>query len=291
MKEDGIVTEIATHLAYIIHRYTPESKTFQIHMYGSSAPDYPRMAFTYYTLARTLASRLILNNPLSRQQILDGYAQIFTLSARTDSLRDQRYAQLYGMRLHELLNEPYTHIIDAFIIGSYASLFSYPVATYVFLSTYFECPALRDTYPFADSLKNTALSAVDHLLFSNELDTLRAFHVSEISAWQHSVPPHLYARALDVMRIKFAHDTCDSTASSSGLAKSLEHFARIGDTDSVALGMRALASRRLSTFVYRNPTLTKHVDTIYAETPASQHSHLDTSAHLIHMYLNLYENI
>jgi hypothetical protein len=196
------------------------------------------------------------------------------------------------MRFLKELGEDMALCIDSFKERSYADLFTYPVTTYLFLSAYVQCPELREAYPFSTSLRDAAVANFDYLLFSQEKNRYRAFHFAELSQWKEEMPADLYAEAERVMNTFFVRDVADPRSYSSGIAKCMEHFSRKNDTEMLDAGFAFLKKRRISAYAqYLRPDLVPYAQDIFAETEYSQYINLDTSAHLVHTCLNLYEKL
>lgn len=283
---------IKVQTAFILQSIDFDAASIRIHLHGGASRDLPRSAFILYTLGRLIRSGhapSILTE--KRDHLVLLYNRILSAALKTDSVRNIQFVQLYGMRFLHALNHDVTETVAGFAEHkSFAHLFTYPVTTYVFVSAYYECQQLREQFPFAESLHGAALDTLDYVLSSKAGDTYRAFHFAEISAWHHRAPHALIQKAHARMLAQYSEDIQAGRMYASGIAKCLEHWARMKDTHAFARGFEALNARRMSAYkTYLHPEFEKFADSIFSETNTSQYVCLDTSAHLIHAYLNLYE--
>ena len=290
MTKDELITYTQSSLQFIADNIDVARGIVHVHIHAGKKVDRPRSAFVLCCLARAYACGIPLPETLTKENLIQVYNTIFNESKKHDTLRDRRFVELYGMRFFEYLNEDYTPYVFSFMEGEYSDLYTYPVTLYTFISTWIMCPKLRDVYPFATSLYATACTQMEYILFSEEKNKYNAFHFAEVSLWQEHIPRHVYDRACSLVNTLFLRDVASVLSYTSAIAKNLEHFARVGDDAKFAQGMHFIRARAIGTYSnYLNPNLIAYRDTVYVETKDSQYICLDTSAHILQAYINLYE--
>jgi hypothetical protein len=277
-------------IAFILQNINFESATVHVHINGKRGADLPRAAFILYALSNVLASG---HAPQSlhekRNELVTLFWKLFQESERAQSDRNKMFMQLYGMRFLKNLGEDYSACVDAFSRITYEHLFTYPVQTYVFISACHECPELIRKFPYAAALLQGAYDTFDFWLHTDAGDTMHAFHFSEISAWRGAAPEYVYESAARRMSVQFLTDIERGAVHASGIAKCMEHWARVGDMSMFERGMQALQSRSITVYSsYLHPAFEQFTDILYTETDASQYVCLDTSGHLINAYTSLY---
>ncbi len=262
-----------------------------IHINKSSAPDYPRAMFVLFSLAR--ASRFGF---VPRERVAALRAVFWSLydEAKVKGLpKDMLYVDLYGMRFLAQLGDDATELIDSFAARPHANLFTYPVLTYIYVSAYLECKALRTTYPFSTNLFYESRKVFEYWLRSSDGAQYLPFHFSEVSAWTGHVDDTLLALAASrVERLFDAGYLSRTDISASGVAKCMEHFARRQSSARLGECEAFLAGRRLSRFgTFVRPDQAALAHSLFTERADSQYLCLDTSAHRLHAFCNLYETL
>lgn len=280
--------KISEQIGFIFTQINFAEPSINIHLNKPSKPDYTRMFFILFSLSRVYKYGLLTDN---KDKVVKLFYDLFAKSKEVLQTELMRYVELYGQRFLNNLNIEDEICINSFKNGEYASLYKYPVITYVFLSAFFECD-LKQKYLFSESLKNAGLANIDYLLFSENRDSKMAFHFSEISAWKGFIPDYLLGEGVKATGELFERDAKNDMSSSSGIAKVLEHFARIDDVANFEKGLQFLEKRIYKRFGnFMNPKFANFSDKIYTENSDSQYICLDTSAHLLNAYINFYEKL
>jgi hypothetical protein len=255
----------------------------QVFFHNEKNPDYARMLFCAFTLARLHRALPHLSPPKSA--LIHLVTNVYTkagVSGRSPSLC------LYAMRALQALEADYGYVLEDFLQLDHAPIFTYPVTMYICISAGFECPLFLEN-TFARSLHNHALATLDFVLHT-ENTNWNPFQFAEVSAWHGKVPPSLECAALSYMDTHYPTTFISKNASSSGIAKCLEHFARVRDYTALELGLKTLSERKLMHHTFIDPLLQPLAHLLSTETLGSQELCMDTSAHLINTYLYLYEH-
>jgi hypothetical protein len=278
------------HVAFILQNINFESASVHVHINGKRGVDLPRAAFILYALSNVLASGHAPQSLRTVQnELVTLFWKLFQESERVLSDRNKMFMQLYGMRFLKNLGEDYSVCVDAFSRNTYEHLFTYPVQTYVFISACHECPEFIKKFPYTKALLQAAYDTFDFWLHTDAGNALHAFHFSEISAWDGTVPHSIQTSAAHRMNTLFLSDIEAGAVHASGIAKCMEHWARVGDVDMFERGMQKLQSRSIAAYsAYLHPAFERFADILYTETDASQYVCLDTSGHLINAYTYLY---
>ncbi len=285
-----MLEEAQKHVKILWHFIDQKNAHIDIHINVKKREDYARSIFVLYTLGR--ASRYGLLSKEQMGQIERLFWRIYEKALIITPTPFIHYVILYGMRFLQILDieTKQERLIGTFRNQStYADLFTYPVLTYIFISTYIECPTLKEHFPFTESLYHEGLKIFDFLLRTSEHVRYRPFHFAELSAWEGKISATLLSLAYANIENSFDRYLLTG-ASSSGVAKCMEDFARRNLQDRLQQCKLLLEKRRLTKFGdYIRPDQTSFADMFYTEEPGKQYVCLDTCAHLIHMNLNLYD--
>lgn len=277
------------HLAFLCKKIRVPPIT--IHLCGGKNPDVPRQAFILFTLARALAVTPQKFTEKDVTALKENYSLLSqqTLTHLSDPMI--HYVYCYLLRAGHLLGADISPVSkDISIQLSTPQLFTYPVSLYVFLSTLHEVPHLSKEHPFLETLRQRALGTLEYILFSEMHSNYRSFHFSEFSHWGDTIPTYMSDRAHALCTEKLTHEIATTTFASSGIAKTCEHFARKKDSAQIQRILTALHERVYSRFnpSFMPTSLMPSSDILFTENTSSQHITLDTTAHLIHSYINYY---
>lgn len=137
--------EIRENLKFIINNINFNTKVINIHIQKGEGfiYDYPRMFFIIHLISRLHKNNLI---NFGEKELLDLFWGIYEKAKNNISKDPFRYVDMYGMRTLNNLNQPIDMLIKNFSLGEYSYIFSYPVTTYVYLSTYNECSQIKDFF-------------------------------------------------------------------------------------------------------------------------------------------------
>lgn len=284
---------IARHVAILFRNINSTQHTITIHTNSSNGDDYPRMIFVVYTLARAYRCGFVTDSSGAiQEELVELFWKLYDHSKRTLSLREFIYVQLYGIRFLTSFGHSVQRIIEDFMDTDHSSIYTHPISAYLYMSTYQESDELRSMYHFSEDIFLLCKQVFDYMLFSNRKEALLPFYFAELSYQQERVENYMVEQAYVVVRHFFATGYPSETASSSGVAKCMEDFARRGDEDLFQVCVSFLEQRQLSRFTEYIPS--SQIDDseyLYTEDAYSQHVCLDTNAHLVHAYLTLYEKI
>jgi len=283
--------EIKKQIDIIYSQIDFKENKINIHINSNRDPvDYVRSIFILYSLSRAV-NYGFLNNE-DKQKLLDIFHKIYSLSKDKLDYANFRAVDLYGMRFLNNLNMDYAILIKNFQQNDFSSIFSHPVSNYIFASTFFDCKEIEKIFPFSRSLINDSIATFDYIMFSNLHFKYLSFHFSEISLWQNNIENFIYDRACKLVDEKFDEEMISLKISSSGAAKTLEHYGRINDLQRFELGLKFLNKRKVSRYGdYINPRFENFKDNFYTENDDYQYVCLDTNAHLLNAYLNIYKNL
>ena len=293
IEKTAALEQVRRHASVLLSYVNFEDMTVAVHLNQKQVvKDYPRMVFLLFTLSRVYrADHAATTLQNKRREILIVFWAIYEYAKKNLEEKDFLYVVLYGMRFLNNLGESYQRLVSDFSSMRYAALYGYPVSAYLYLSTYQECEALRTGYDFSLEIMLQCKKAFDFWLFSNTKDALLPFHFSELSLHPEILEQELIVKASTVISQKFSEGYLrNDRTSSSGVAKCMEDFARRGLTDRLEECMNFLEGRRLSKFQnYLRPDQEKNADVLFTEDTSSQYVCLDTNAHLLHTYMNIYE--
>ncbi len=259
------------------------ARGFQVYFNGPEAPDHARMMFLAYTLARVFVR--FPEMALAREELL---SRIDSIQSDASTPLARLYTSMYGMRARTLLREPIDDLMNDFLALDHAHLFEYPVTMYVLVSTGFENKKFLE-HPFALSLHTHAITVLDFTLRDSR-QSWNPFCFAEVSAWEGMVHPSLTTLARESMRTNFIKNATD-VVTASGIAKCLEHFARVHDAETFLRGVEILTARSLEHYSFLDPRLQLYASVLFSEYPRDQRVCMDTAAHMIHSYLNIYDHL
>jgi hypothetical protein len=194
------------------------------------------------------------------------------------------------MRFLNNLGQDYSELVESFKKGKYSELFTYPVLTYIYVSAYKECSKLKELFPFSESLFHEAMNVFDFLSFSNLNENYKPFHFAELSSWGLESEYNFLKKAYEIIENGFSENYPSPESSSSGVAKCMEDFARRGKIELFQRCESFIGHRKLSRFgEYISPDQEEISHLLYTENGHSQYICLDTNAHMLNAYINLYE--
>jgi hypothetical protein len=292
ISRETLVEAIHIHSAIIFSQINFKEAAIAIHLNINKRNDYPRMMLALFTLGRVYEHSLPCKEMKGREEdILKLFWDIFEKANKECEPHERIYVLLYGMRFLNAVKQPYGKLLDIFKTISYETLYAYPVSVYVYMSTYIECENLRQEYDFSKEIFAQCKKVFDFLLYTRERETFQPFYFSELSACKAYVESSLLTRAVYVSQELFDNGYLkNSSTRPSGVAKCMEDFARRGDMMRFDSCLSFLETRKLSRFsIYMSPDQASHKDFLFTEDEYSQHVCLDTNAHLVNAYLNLYE--
>lgn len=283
------MSHITAHVEVLFSCFDNTSQSIAVHLNKEIGDDYPRMAFAAFTLARVAEKTTILTED-QKLKVYELYKNIYEESKMTLSQEYLLYVQLYGMRMLRCLKKPYDHLINDFRQCSYQSIYTYPVSMYVFMSTYKECELLRESYPFSKDIFDQCQKVFDFIISSNKRGSFLPFHFAELSLLKGYAEEGIIKRAKVLIEKQFGEGYLTQAVSASGVAKCMEDFTRRGDMKHFDQCREFLEKRSLARFShYMRPTQAPYAHILFTEEEFSQYVCIDTNAHLIHTYLNLYE--
>ncbi len=283
--------KLLSHIDIIYKFCDFENGRITIHINGIKKDDYPRMAFNLFTLGRAYASGFIKDTDgKKKQELLSLFWRVYTYSQENEAWKDDIYVKLYGMRFLEQLGEDYSIVINDFRGKDYRSLYGNLVTAYIYMPTYLECSALRETYDYAEEIFLQCKEIFDFILYSNTEEEHPPFHFSELSACSGFVESHIQERAYKNIQRHFDNGYLNPLTGSSCIAKCMEDFARRGEDELLTKCFTFLEKRSTGRFInYIRSDYSTISQYLYTEKDDSQYICLDTNAHLIHTYINLYE--
>lgn len=293
MNEYGLLIE--ENLKFILSNIDWINGEIAVHIHFDKKTDYPRYVFILFTLARLyksgLAKNIFLENSIDESVLLDLFWNIYKKSQKNLSLESMRYVDMYGMRFLKVMNKDFSVLLDNFKKDDYASIYSYPVSMYVFMSTYEECELKKD-YDFSEYIYFECLKTFENLLFSDKTENTLLFGFAELNRFKNI--PYFIKEKADFVIKKNLKAFLDSKPSSSGSAKLLEYFGRdilIEENKNYFNEiLDFLNKRKYSTWPnYANPSI-QEFDQVYLELSDSQYICLDTNAHIINSIINIYES-
>lgn len=283
--------ELHKHIEILWHYCDFKNNKVAVHLNLKREDDYPRMSFTLFTLSRAYSNGFVDDEDGDKKRsLLLLFWSIYDASGKVLNENDMLYVLLYGMRFLKNFGEDYNKLINDFENRKYGSIYAYPVCAYVYMSTYIECEVLRAKYPFSNEIFLQCKKMFDFLLYSNLRESSPPFHFSEMSLHTQYVEQHLVEKVDKVIRQKFENGYLGNSIATSGVTKCMEDFARRGEDELLKKCFSFLEKRSMSKYEkYMNPDQEKRMKYLYVENDLSQYVCLDTNAHLVHTYINLYE--
>ncbi len=293
-KQEFLSLEIQKNCEFILSNIDFSNPKINIHIQGQGVQklDYPRMFFILCTLARASSTG---HFKIDRSKFIKLFWDLYKL-AEAEKIKSKidfsnfRFVELYGMRALNFLKEDFSQLLESFKKGSYENIYSYPVTSYVFVTTFLECE-LRKKYEYSSEIFNQSMKIFDYITYSSAKNNFLPFHFAELSLWENKFDKNTDLLARDAGEIISSTFTTylNSQPSASGVAKCLEHFSRIGDLENYFKAFVFLNSRNIQKYKnYLNPDFLKF-ENIFTENENSQYICLDTNAHIVHSLINLYE--
>lgn len=286
-----IEERIAVHVAILFRNINFTKNKITIHTNSGKGEDYPRMIFVMFTLARAYRCGFVTDhNGTIQVKLLELFWSLYDYSKNNLPLQEFIYVQLYGIRFLTSLGHSSQQIIKDFKDTDHSSIYTHPVSAYLYMSTYQESDELRKGYYFSEDIFLLCKQVFDCMLFSNRKEALLPFYFSELSYQREGVEDFMLEQAYIVIRHFFVTGYPSEIASSSGVAKCMEDFARREEEELFQVCVSFLAQRQLSRFTeYIPSSQVNDSEYLYTEDAYSQYVCLDTNAHLVHAYLTLYE--
>ena len=230
------------------------------------------------------------NEQLRKDLLVKLFWNIYAKSTKECTQDDILYVLLYGMRFLEMVGDGTESLVKEFATKNHTSIYTHPISAYLFMSAYKECKELREGYSFSNEIFLQCKKVFDYMLFSDEIETSLPFYFAELSYHEDAVDAHITQEAYKAIGKMFAQGYLRQNVSASGVAKCMEDFARRGETTLFNECLSFLESRKLSRFKeYLHSTQESFAEDTFTEDAHSQYFCLDTQAHLVHAYLNLYE--
>ncbi len=279
------------HIEILYHYCDFKNGKVGVHLNGKKDDDYPRMSFILFTLSKAYAYGFIDDiDGHKKQELITLFWSIYSTASISLKESEMLYICLYGMRFLKNFNQEYTVILKDFETKKYGSLYAYPVSAYLYMSTYIECENLRKEYSFSKEIFLQCKKMFDFLLYSNMKETCLPFYFSELSAHALYVESHILQKANSVIQQKFEKGYLnDGNIFTSGVAKCMEDFARRGEFELLKSCFAFLEKRNVDKYKdYIHPYQKENIEYLYSENESSQYICLDTNAHLVHTYLNLW---
>ena len=276
-------TLIVNHISFSFARIT-------IHLYNDDRDDYPRMVFALSSIAYSYSRGA---SPLSQEDKERIVRLFWSLHDKAKGVCDEKeklYVLLYGIQMLSYLKAPHDILVEEFKHSPYKELFTYPVMTYCFMTAYIKSDALKDC-DYAGELFLQAKKVFDYYLYSNKKEEMLPFYFAELSYHEAYIEKHMLKRAESIIVSKLP-DYLKNGASASGVAKCMEHFARIQDLEHFRLCEQFLQKERnVSKFaIYSDKKFSNYSQYMYTESEDSQYMCLDTFAHLLMAFSTLYTN-
>jgi hypothetical protein len=268
--------------------------SISIHINSNIKEDYGRSAFTLFALsyAYKWSQEKEIDIGLNKEdtsKLLVLYAEILSKSKKENISQkdnDILYVLIYGIRMMNALNLSYADLLEELSTHNLGQIYTYPVLTYIYMSMYKECDLRHDK--FLESVFMSSSEVFEYIMSSNLKDKYLPFHFAELSYVDHKLGD-MASRVMDSNIDNYL--SLDANAYSSGVAKCLEHYARVSDEKRVKKCLDFLDSRLLESYSeHIRPDLLKVSQHMYAETSESQYVCLDTNTHLMLSYINMYEN-
>jgi hypothetical protein len=291
--KEYIEKKIIANRECIYDYMSSDRTTIEIHPYSEKGKDYPRMSFILFCLARASLVEASSSYNISKKEVGLFFITMYTRIKDSVTTTELLYIQLYGMRTLVLCDYDIDELCNDFKNGEHASLFTHPLLTSCFMSTYKECPQLKELFPFSEELFIQGQKTFDLILHSEKKDNMPPFFFSELSNLKGYIDDEICKAMRGVIDRTFDVYIESPLISSSGVAKCMEDFARIGDM--VKFGMCENVLKKRSNTIFkdmRDPKEIRHSDVIALEEgESSRYFCLDTQAHLLQAYTTLYESL
>lgn len=283
--EEFVLKEIEENLKFVLYNIYPEKVQIHIDHAGKQATDWPRTFYTYFTISRLWKNNLgNLKNQYPLQFWQDRLSRKNNISEPVDKL----FVCLYGMRACKNFgfNDILLDFVNDFKNIGIDNVYHSPISMYVFMSAVNEVPELRQDI-FLKSIYNNCEKALEVLLNRVNINS-HPFYFSEFSYFPEKVPKYLWAEVQKYIKDNFNKSYLSGNLASSGVAKTLEHFANVGDVSGFNLGLEFLEKRKYKNLRGFKNTFLPEVDRIYLENNNSMYVVLDTNTHLLNAYINFY---
>ncbi len=274
----------------VLFSFSSVESLIKVHINNNSKnPDYSRMAFIIFALSKlNKIGKLIEKEKKYLQEIFE---EIYKRSSERNNFTEHLFVCMYGMRLLNNLNLDYEYIIDEFLMREvkFSVLYTYPVTMYIYMATYKECEIFRKNFDYSEAIYNKCKLCFEFILNTDLKNKYLPYHFSELTS-HNFFDDETTKKFIDLINEKFNNNYLSYKSYSSGIAKCMEDFSRRNDHDAFNLCREYLNERRISKFKnYLSPMLCKYSEDIYFEQQSSQYVCLDTNAHLLISYINLYE--
>jgi hypothetical protein len=286
MPEEFVLKEIEENLKFVLYNIYPDKVSIHIDRGDKNSTDLPRAFYTYFTISRLWKNNLgnvrqNFNEKFWKQKLEED----IVMDAELETL----FVCLYGMRASKNFgfSEPLDRLLNVFKNLNTKNIFSSAVSMYVFMSTYQEVPELRKD-EFAESLYNNCLRGLE-LMLNRENIKSHPFYFSEFSYFYDKIPDYFWEEVKKYIKANFNREYLKGNLASSGVAKTLEHFANVGDIEGFNLGLEFLEPRKYKNLTGFKNTFLPNFDRIYTEHNDSIFVVLDTNLHLLNAYVNFYE--
>lgn len=282
---------IQENLEFVLFNIGEKQINIHLHRGEESRLDYPRMFYTLYTLSR-LYKLKIHDDKIDKEKLI---TLALLLWQNKDELPkgDLTFVELYGMRMFNNFGESYQFLLTSFLTNDHSQIYSSPVCVYVFMSAYNQCIACQDLEQpnqlYLASIYNNCLKIFD-ILLSGDNHSHFPFYFSEFGYFKDKVPDYFVKFANKYINDNFSQFYLKSTYASSGVAKTLEHFANVNDLVNFQIGLDFIEKRNYKRFAsFRNTNFDKF-ERVYTEYDNSWYCMLDINTHLINAYVNLLKN-
>lgn len=286
MPKEFILQEIEANLKLV--RYAFGKSGVQIHFDGGemNKKDFPRNFYTFFTLSRLWKNGL---GNVDKLEIGNIMQKVFDEMQLQNSSEGLWFVCGYGLRACENFKnaELKKKLLEVFKGLDFKDLYKSFVAMYVFMSTYHEVEEVRQD-KFLESVYFTCLKVFEVQFYKVGVK-YPPFYFSEFSYFPKSTPAYLWEDVQKYVKDNFNNIYLTGNLASSGIAKTMEHFANVGDVEGFNLGLKFLEQRKYKyIFGFKNTNL-PNVECIYTEYSNSLYVMLDTNLHLLNAYINFYE--